>query len=74
MKQILYSQDLFKMNIIKHMLEENGIFCAIFDMRTSQGGLGLVNPQARLMVNDEDFERALELIKEAEAQIPQPED
>ncbi len=68
MKEIYRSDDPFKISMVKALLEDRGLFCAVFDEHT--GGLynGLANISPRLMVSDDDVEQALEIIEGAENQ------
>ena len=66
MKQIYTSDDLFQINVIKQFLEGHDIpsFVHGEHLRGAYGGLNFSRP--RLMVLEDDFERAYLLIKEQE--------
>lgn len=66
MREILNTTDMFKATLVQQMLEGHGISCALLDAHIGSiyGGIG--GMAARLMVSDEDYSRAIQLIKEAE--------
>lgn len=66
MRAILKSVDPVVLNYAANLLSQEGIESAIFDTHASvmDGSMGGFLPR-RLMVADEDFPRALELLREA---------
>lgn len=62
MKEVARDPDIFKLRLMKHRLEEHDIHAIIMDEHV--GGLyhGIGNIMPRLMVLDEDAERALEIL------------
>lgn len=66
MKEITRSHDSFKLNLMQQLLESEGIYAIIMDAHV--GGLyhGIGNMYPRLMVSDDDVQRALEIIQKAE--------
>ncbi len=66
MKEITRDNDLFKLRLMKQLLESRGIYAVIMDEHI--GGLyhGVGNMYARLMVSDGDIDEAVAIIKETE--------
>lgn len=66
MKEIERGPDIFKLSLMKQLLESKGIYAVITDEHV--GGLyhGLANMYPRLMVSDDDVEEAAEIIRSAE--------
>ena len=66
MKEITRDNDLFKLSLMKQLLESRGIHAVIMDEHV--GGLyhGVGNMYPRLMVSDDDVDEALAIIKEVE--------
>lgn len=68
MKEIARTPDAFKLSIMKQLLESHGIYAVIMDEHVGSLYHGIATMTPRLMVPDDDFEEALEIIKEAESQ------
>lgn len=60
MLQVYVTRLMVEADVIKSILEDNGICCMLWDKR-----MGAVYPvvQIRVMVEEEDFEKAKEIIR-----------
>lgn len=65
MQEVLRTNDMFRISLVRQLLEDNAIFCSVFDIHSSIALPGNMVAQ-RLMVLDEDFEKALKLIRSLE--------
>jgi len=70
MKELLCSNDAVQLSFIEVLLRDSGIDCVIFDTHTSilEGTLGIL--PRRLMVLDDDYERARRLLLDAGQDVP----
>jgi hypothetical protein len=70
MRAILKTNDPVLLNFAQVLLSEAGIHAVVFDadMSVMDGSLGIL--PRRLMVADEDFERASALLKDGTGQPP----
>ncbi len=71
MIQIYSTRLMVEADVIKSILEDNGIRCVLWDSR-----IGTVYPvvRIRVMVEEEDFEKAEEVIKDYERESKKNED
>ena len=65
MKDIFYTNDLVKLSWVQALLADAGVACVVLDVHTSviEGSIGAI--PRRLVVSDEDFERARQVMKDA---------
>ena len=70
MREILRSNDLVMLSYAEHTLNEAGIEHMIFDGHTSavEGSIGAL--PRRLMVNDDDFNAARRILRNASVTLP----
>lgn len=66
MKEILRDQNVFALKIIQQLLQGHEIQAVIMDEHSGTLMSGIGNILPRLMVLDEDFDRAVSLIQEHE--------
>lgn len=66
MKEISRSENVFQLKILQQYLSDHDIQSVIMDEHTGTLMSGIGNILPRLMILEEDFERALELIKKQE--------
>ena len=69
MKEILRSENVFQLSILKQYLSDYEIQSMIMDEHTGTLMSGIGNILPRLMVLEEDYERAQVLIKNREGEI-----
>lgn len=71
MIQIYSTRLMVEADVIKSILEDNGIRCALWDSR-----IGTVYPviQIRVMVEEEDFEKAEKIIEDYQRENKKNED
>ncbi|MBR5735436.1 MAG: DUF2007 domain-containing protein [Bacteroidales bacterium] len=62
MKVLAKYPDIYKAHIVQGMLENEGIECEIVNENLPFIGMGVAGFDVRIVVNDEDFERAKEII------------
>lgn len=64
MKELIRTNNVVEISYIHHILSENGIEAIELDQHTSfaEGSIGAI--QRRIMVHDEDFDRAQMLIQD----------
>ena len=63
MKEILRTENVFELKVIQQFLADHDIQAVIMDEHTGSLMSGIGNIMPRLMVLDEDWERAKELIE-----------
>lgn len=70
MKELLRSNDLVYLSYVTHVLAEEGIAVLVFDghMAAVEGSIGAI--PRRVMVADDDFERAVRLLGNTSLTIP----
>ena len=71
MIQIYSTRLMVEADVIKSILEDNGMRCVLWDSR-----IGMVYPvvEIRVMVEEEDFEKAEKIIKDYERENEKNED
>lgn len=69
MKELLRTNDLVKLSWLEALLNDSDIPCLVLDQHASVLEGSAVAISRRMMVDDEDFERACRLIEEAEASL-----
>jgi hypothetical protein len=74
MKDVLRTNDPVEISWAQSVLEEAGVAALLFDGHTSiiEGSIGAI--PRRLMVDDEDYERARGLLERARAALPRHDD
>jgi hypothetical protein len=74
MRAVLKTNDPVLLNFAQILLKDAGIGTVVFDadMSVMDGSLGIL--PRRLMVADEDFERAAALLKEGTGQLQTPDE
>lgn len=72
MRELTRSNDPIRLSFLTSLLSDAGIDSIILDSHTSivQGSLNML--EQRLMVAEQDLDRATHLVREAEAAILQP--
>jgi len=62
MKELIRSNDMVLMSFLEHCLNEEGIECLVLDghMSVLEGSLGVL--PRRMMVDDDDHERAADIL------------
>lgn len=65
MKDLLYTNDLVKLSWVQALLADAGVESVVLDVHTSviEGSIGAI--PRRLVVSDEDFHRARQVMKDA---------
>lgn len=66
MKEVTRFHDSFKLNLMKQLLEDSGIYAVIMDGHVGALYHGMANMYPRLMVSDDDFDEAVEIIRDIE--------
>jgi hypothetical protein len=71
MKEIFASSDPGEIAFLQSVFEDAGIKIFLFDQHTSQmlGGLGGGFTPCRIMVSESDYEAALDILDEIDAQL-----
>lgn len=64
MKELYRTSDVVKMSMIRHALADEGIECFELDRHTGNLYAGLAGMAPRLMVIDDDYERAVQIVRE----------
>ncbi len=69
MKEILRHENMFRLKVVQQFLADHDIDAIILDEHSGTLMSGIGNVLPRLMVLDDDFGRAVELIEQHEAAI-----
>ncbi|MBO7487324.1 MAG: DUF2007 domain-containing protein [Bacteroidales bacterium] len=64
MKVVAKFPDVYEAHIVCGMLENEGIECEIVNENLPFLGMGVAGFDVRIVVNDDDYERAKELLSE----------
>ncbi|MFC4352966.1 DUF2007 domain-containing protein [Fodinicurvata halophila] len=72
MRELLRTNDLVRLSWVQALLADAGIEAVTFDNHASVLEGSVVAITRRLMVIDEDYERACALLAEADAEPPPP--
>lgn len=64
MKTVAKYPDVYKAHIVKGMLENEGIMCDVVNENLPFLGMGVAGFDVRIVVNDEDYDRAKAILDE----------